>query len=84
MSVNTPQGDLSRTITHEPDTSYPDVVEIRLIWNVRGRQQVRTHEIKADEFFGRGQFGAPLPGESLISAIDRMRRQGPPKRKDKS
>jgi hypothetical protein len=24
MPIDSPQGDLSRAITHEPDTSYPD------------------------------------------------------------
>ena len=78
MAIDLPQGDLANAITHEPDTTYPDVVEIRLVWNVDGSQRIRVHEISASEFFGRGRFGAPLPGESVISAIERMRRQGPP------
>lgn len=78
MPIDLPQGDLANAITHEPDQSYPDVVELRLVWNVDGRQMVRSHEISAAEFFGRGGHGAPLPGEALLSAIERLRRQGPP------
>jgi hypothetical protein len=78
MPAEIPQDELSRAIAHEPDASYPDLVEIRLIWNVNGQQRIRTQEISAAEFFGRGRFGAPLPAESLISAIERMRRQGVP------
>lgn len=78
-----PQGELSRTVTHEPDTSYPDIVEIRLIWHVEGQQRIRTHEIGSAEFFGHGRFGAPIPAESLIQAIERLRRQGPPAAKQR-
>ena len=76
--IDLPQGDLANAITHEPDQSYPDVVELRLIWNVGGHQEIRTHEISAAEFFGRGRFGAPLPAEALVQAIERLRRQGAP------
>ena len=78
MAIDLPQGDLANAITHEPDTSYPDVVQIRLVWLVKGQEVVRTHEISAAQFFGRGQFGAPMPGEAMISAIERMRKEGPP------
>jgi hypothetical protein len=37
----------------------------------------RAHEITADEFFGRGPYGAPLPAEAVIQMIERMRREGP-------
>lgn len=78
MPAEIPQGELSRTRSHDPDQSYPDVVEIRLVWKVRGKEQIRAHQIGADEFFGRGQFGAPIPAEALVQAIERMRRQGAP------
>lgn len=78
MAVEIPQGDLANTVTHEPDQSYPDRVELRLVWIVDGKESVRDHQISAAEFFGRGSYGAPLPGEALISAIERLRRQGSP------
>ena len=83
MPIDSPQGDLSRAVSHEPDTSYPDVVEIRLIWTVNGHQRIRSQEISAAQFFGHGRFGAPIPAESLVSAIERMRRQGPPEAKQR-
>lgn len=78
MPIDMPQGDLANAVTHEPNMEYPDVVELRLIWNVDGHQEIRSHEISSAEFFGRGRFGAPLPGEALLSAIERLRRLGAP------
>jgi hypothetical protein len=83
MPAEIPQGELSRTVTHEPDSTYPDLVEIRLIWNVKGQQRIRTQEISSAEFFGHGRFGAPIPAESIVQGIERMRRQGPPEAKQR-
>lgn len=78
MPVEIPSGDLSRAITHEPDHSWPSEVKVQLIWYVRGRAHVRTAHIDADQFFGRGNYGAPMPGEALMQSIEQMRRAGPP------
>lgn len=76
--IDIPEGDLDRATTHEPNYDYPEMVEIRLRWpNKNGKPNVRSHEISADEYFGRGSYGAPLPAEALVGMIERMRREGP-------
>ena len=70
-----PQGDLERAPCIEPDTEFPDYVEIRLVWGDVGR----SHMIRADEFFGWEGHGAPMSGDMIIQHIDRMRRRGAPK-----
>lgn len=78
MSIEIPAGDLSRTVSHEPDHSWPSEVKVQLVWYIKGRAHVRTAHIDADQFFGRGVHGAPMQGEALLQAIERMRRDGPP------
>jgi hypothetical protein len=34
--------------------------------------------INADQFFGLGNYGAPIDGAALIGKIENMRREGPP------
>ena len=68
------QGDLDRIPSVEPDTQFPDYVEVRLVWG----KKYRAHHIKADEFFGYGGYGAPMSGDTVIRHIDRLRRQGAP------
>lgn len=72
------ESDLARSIQHEPDRSWPTQVKLQLIWEVQGRPVVRSAYIDADQFFGRGQFGAPLEGTAIINMIEHMRRAGPP------
>lgn len=86
MAIEIPQGDLARTVSHEPDQEFPDRVELRVIWNdPSGLPRDRVMTISADQFFGHGAFGAPMSGDYLVQTIERMRRQGaptvPPKRK---
>lgn len=73
-------GDLARTVSREADQTWPDGgVEIRLHWNIGDDETAfRTHHVSADEFFGRGDCGAPISGDALIQAIDRLRRLGSP------
>jgi hypothetical protein len=78
MAVEIPQGDLARTTVHEPNSDYPDKLRIQLIWIVKGRRFVRSIEIPAGQFFGRGTYGAPLGGGDLIQYIEIMRRKGRP------
>lgn len=69
-------GDLARAITHDPDESWPTIIEIVAYWskdgNRRGRR--RSVEIDADQFFGHGAFGAPMSGDQIIGMIDKLRR----------
>lgn len=79
MAMDFPVSDLSRAISHEPDDKWPASVELRVSWKTKGGKFVsRTINISGDEFFGLNGRGAPLTGDSLINAIERMRRMGAP------
>lgn len=67
-----------RSKQHEPDQSYPDLVEVRLIWNIDGHDRMRVIRIDSDVFFGVGGHGAPMEGAALMSRIENQRRAGPP------
>lgn len=72
---NNNQGDLARTITHEPDESWPSMIEVVAYFGDKGRKgKRRSIEIPADQFFGRGNYGAPLSGDQLIGMVQRLRR----------
>jgi hypothetical protein len=79
MPVHIPQGDLARAVSHDPDESWPTIIEIVAYFSKDGTRKGRRRsiEIDADAFFGRGRHGAPMSGEQLIAAVDRLRRQGP-------
>lgn len=78
--IDLPKSDLSRSKVQEPDQTWPEWVKIQLCWtDSAGRPMLRTETISANQFFGRGQFGAPMEGSSLIAVIENMRRAGPPK-----
>ncbi len=80
MPIDLPISDTSRAIQHEADQTWPESVKIQLCWRDKaGRAKVATQIISADQFFGRGAYGAPLNGEAVIQTIERMRRAGPPK-----
>ena len=73
-------GDLNRLISHDPDETWPTLIEIVTYYGPKdaprkGRR--RSIEIDADQFFGRGRFGAPMNGEQLIAMVERLRKQGP-------
>lgn len=78
MAISEPVSDTSRALQHDPDQTWPASVNLQVTWNVGGRLALRTAIIEADQFFGRGQYGAPMPGEAIIQKIERMRREGPP------
>ena len=59
---------------HEPDQVYPERIEVRMVWS-KGKSTVI--EIGADEFFGRGIYGAPLSGDGPIEKIEQQRRRAP-------
>lgn len=67
-----------RSKQHEPDHSYPNLVEVRLVWCIDGHERMRAVEIDADRFFGTGGHGAPIEGAALLNHIENLRRQGPP------
>lgn len=67
-----------RSKQHEPDHSYPQEVQLRLVWTVNGHARIRTSSISADEFFGVGGSGAPIEGIAILNRIEQMRRAGPP------
>ncbi len=77
MSTNV--GDLARVVTHDPNDDWPSQIEIVAYWTKghgrRGRR--RSIQIDANQFFGRGQFGAPMSGEQLIGMVEKLRKQGP-------
>jgi hypothetical protein len=70
--------DTSRAIQHDPDITWPTSVVLVVTWNVNGELKYREEAISADQFFGRGLYGAPIPGEAIIQSIERMRKAGPP------
>jgi hypothetical protein len=76
---NTNAGDLARVKTHDPSEAWPTCIEVVAYWskgnNRKGRR--RSIEINADQFFGRGEFGAPMPGDQLIGMVEKLRRDGP-------
>jgi hypothetical protein len=74
------QGDLARTKSIEADESYPTTVTLSMYWpcGPDGQVLMRSIGITADQYFGHGQYGAPIPAEFLVQQIERMRREGPP------
>lgn len=74
MSQDYSRSDTERAAAVEYDMEFPDYVEIRLVWG----NKARVHKVRADEFFGRGTYGAPMPAEAFVNHINRMRRQGAP------
>lgn len=80
MAISIPQGDLARVVSQEPNTDWPHSVEFRVGWMTKsGRVVYRIETITAQEFFGSNS--APISGDRLLSAIERLRRQGAPMRK---
>lgn len=77
MPIHLPQGDLARTVSHDPDESWPTMIEIVAYWGEGRKGRRRSIEIPADQFFGHGMYGAPMSGEQLIAAVERLRKMGP-------
>ena len=72
-------GDLTRVKSHDPNEEWPDCIEIVCYWDTakKAKGRRRSLEIEADQFFGRGRYGAPMSGEQLIGMVERLRKQGP-------
>ncbi len=69
-----PGGDLARCVTSEPDDSWPTMLEIVAYWGEGRKGKRRSIKVSADQFFGRGGYGAPITGEQLINMIERLRK----------
>lgn len=74
MAATRPSGDLARAKCHEADDSWPTMIEVVAYWGDGRRGKRRSIEIPADQFFGRGGYGAPMSGEQLIGMVDKLRR----------
>ena len=74
-----PTGELARTKSIELSETWPTMFEIVAYWGSPDapRRKRTSIEITGDQFFGHGDYGAPLNGDQLIGMIDRLRRQGP-------
>ena len=73
--VSNPQGDLARVRSIEMSEDWPTVIEVVAYWSKDGSRKGkrRSIEIPADQFFGRGEYGAPISGERLIQMVDKLR-----------
>jgi hypothetical protein len=78
LAIDNPISDTARAIQHDPDQTWPTSVTITLWWDVDGEMRQHSVGITAAQFFGRGAYGAPLPGDAVIGMIENMRRAGPP------
>lgn len=68
-------GDLARVKSTESNDAWPSIIEIVAYWGPHGRKgRRRSIKIPADQFFGRGSYGAPLSGDQIIHIIDRLRK----------
>jgi hypothetical protein len=77
MPLHSQEGALATAKCHEANEDWPTRIEIVAYFGTEGRKgKRRSIEIGADEFFGRGQFGAPLSGDRLIAMVQRLRRGG--------
>lgn len=77
MAINQPgtfSGDLARCKTEEADDTWPTMIEIVAYWGEGRRGKRRSVEIPADQFFGRGGYGAPMTGDQIVGMIDKLRR----------
>jgi hypothetical protein len=78
LAIDAPISDTGRAIQHDPDQTWPTSVTITLWWDVGGEMRQKSVGITAAQFFGRGAYGAPLPGDAVIGMIENMRKAGPP------
>ena len=72
-------GDLARVKSQEMDESWPSLIEVTAYWSKDGSRKGRRRsvEVDADQFFGRGRYGAPMSGDQLVGIVNNLRKQGP-------
>ena len=79
MSIETPSGalagDLARVKSQEANDEWPEMIEIVAYW-APGRKKRKSVTISANQFFGRGEYSAPMTGDQLILIMERLRRAG--------
>ncbi len=69
-------GDLANVVSQEADEEWPTMIEVVAYFGKDGRKgKRRSIEIPADQFFGHGNYGAPLSGDQLIGMVQRLRRE---------
>lgn len=83
MAINLPgdathaSGDLARAVTHEADQSWPTLIEVVAYFGPPGQPRQgkrRSIEIKADRFYGRNGFGAPMSGDEILRMVENLRK----------
>jgi hypothetical protein len=75
MPLHVPEGALATAKTHEPPNEWPTLIEVVAYFGAEGRKgKRRSIAISADQFFGRGAYGAPMSGDQLVTMVDRLRR----------
>ncbi len=71
-----PSGELARAIVHEPESDWPGIIDIVAYYGPMGRKgKAKRVTITADQFFGRGGFGAPMTGDDVLRIIDQLRKK---------
>lgn len=75
MAISAPVSDTDRAIQHDPDHSWPSSLGIHARWP---NGMVSYIPISAEQFFGLGQFGAPLSGDAMIGMVNNMIASGQP------
>jgi len=78
MPIEIPSdGDLARCVTHDPDNAWPESIEIVAYFRKPNSRRGKRVSIKisGEEFFGL-TTGAPMTGDQLLGAVDRLRRSG--------
>ncbi len=76
--MDLPVSDLSRAQTKEPGREWPDVIRIIAQWTMpNGKRKATQIILSKEEYFGLGNFGAPMNGDNLMQKIERLRRNKP-------
>lgn len=68
--MDLPVDQMTRVRASERDQSWPD----KIVISAHFGKKTKSIEIGRDEFFGFGQFGAPISGQALIFKIEQLRK----------
>lgn len=72
--IELPPSDLSRAKISEPSREFPKELRIVVQWS---NNKSKSITIPAAEYYGTGQYGAPMNGERLMQIIGNLLRQKP-------